>query len=276
MRSAPVAGSMAEDGGWPLRDKGLLTRLMVLRAYARGGPVTLRTIADGLGITVQAVSEHVKRLVADGYLASDNGSNHVTPAGLEFLRSRLEAVKHYVDDAVRDVAHIDATAARAAEPVSAGQAIGLFMEAGELVAYPERDASSRGTAAFDARAGEDVWVTGLSGIVDLEPGQVTIIVLPDAEAGGSRRVDLKAVRGLLPAHWVVVTTGAVAARVAELVDREAVRFGGASAVVDAAVRGVNVAVLVESGGTADFRDAFDRAAASGHLAVEPTMIRLGG
>lgn len=258
----------------PLREKGGLTRLMVLRALHRRGTATLREIAEEVGVTVQAVSEHVKRLHEDGHVATGDDGPRVTQEGLEHLKESLAALKEYVDSATRELARIEATAARAAAPVQAGETVGLFMEDGELVAYPGKDSPSRGRAVQDAAAGEDLVVEALEGIVHLEPGRVVLGVVPDAASGGSRKVDLAKAETLGREAGVVIALGPVARRVAERIGTPAVRYGGAAVAADAAVRGVDALVLTEARELPDVEERLRRALAERGLKVEPTVVRL--
>ncbi len=92
------------------------------------------------------------------------------------------------------LAVIQVTSAVAAAPVRPGDEVGLFMHEGDLAAKPGRTAPSRGMARNGARNGEEVIVGDLKGMVDLEPGRLTVITVPSPEEGGVARVDAAALR----------------------------------------------------------------------------------
>lgn len=257
-----------------IREKGGLTRLMVLRALHRQDAPTLRAIAEEVGVTVQAVSEHVKRLQEDGHVRPAEAGPRLTEAGLEHLRESLAGLKEYVDQAVRELARIESTAARAGAAIKTGDPVGLFMEDGDLVAYPHRTSPSRGRAEQDAEPGEDVVVASLEGIVQLEPGRIMVGVVPDAEAGGSRRADLARVEALGRDAQVVVALGPVARHVLERVGTEPVRFGAPAVAADAAMRGVDSLVVCEAQALPGLLDRLDAALLERGLVVEPKVMHL--
>lgn len=263
MAEATDALSAAAAGA--LRDKGALTRLMILRIVARGATGPLRQIADEVGVTVQAVSEHLKRLTSDGLVVGTDDGPRITPEGLEALRQHLLSLKEYVDSAVRDLNQVEMTAARAGNALHKGDPVGLFMEGGELVAYSDRESPSTGVADQDAVKGHDVAISALAGIINLESGRVTFGVVPDAAAGGSRVVDMEKVRSACAQAGLVVASGPVAVHLAEAVGVVAVRFGAPHAAVDAALRGVDVLVLVEAGRVDEVKRRFEHARAEWQL-----------
>lgn len=263
-------------GGAPpaLRDKGALTRLMILRILARGPVGTLRQVADEVGITVQAVSEHIKRLAGDGAVVTGDDGPRVTPEGLEALRGQLRTLKDYVDSAVRDLNQVESTAAKAGAKITAGQRVGLFMERGELVAYPERDSPSRGVAAQDAVRGRDVAIVDLEGIISLQTGRVTFGLVPDAAKGGSRAADKDAVREACKAAGLVVAVGPVAGHLATNAGVSSVRFAAAAVAVDGALRGLDVLVLVEESQLLDVERSLERARAEWDLDLTIETVRV--
>lgn len=272
-KGTTVSGS---TGLRSLLEKGSLTRLMVLRALARGHAHTLRRIADELGVSVQAVSEHLKRLTQDGLVETGDEGPQLTREGHEALASSLGLLKDYVDNAVRDLARIETTAARAGEALREGTHVGLFMQDGELVARSDSTSPSRGRALQDAEPGQDVLVGELEGIVELEPGRVTFATVPDIEQGGSRGVDLDEAGRLLSPPGLVVAMGPVARRVAEQAGREPVRYGGPSVAAEAALVGVDVVVLVESRHLEDAKRRYQKACAEWGMEATSGLVRIKG
>ncbi len=254
-----------------LLDKGSLTRLMVLRSLARGPVRTLRRIADEVGVSVQAVSEHLKRLTEAGLVENHETGPRLTREGHEMLAGSLTTLKRFIDTAVRDLARIETTAARAATPVEQGQAVGLFMEDGELVARAQAESPSRGVAMQDAHTGQDVLVGELEGIVNLEPGRVAFLIVPESEAGGSRAVDIPAIRDRLDQAGVVAAQGPVARHVASEAGVEPVRFAAWAVAAEAALVGVDVVVIVERNRLTEFQERYTRACAELGFDAKPRV-----
>src|ERR1044072_3699806 len=128
--AAPVPD--APDRHRVLRDRTGITRLLILAELDRDPGTTLSDVADGLGVTVQAVSAHAKELSASGWLRADGGTYRATPKGLQSLH---EGVRHLHDAVAALAAPLDViqvTSAVAAAPVQAGDLVGLYMEEGDL------------------------------------------------------------------------------------------------------------------------------------------------
>jgi predicted transcriptional regulator len=248
-----------------LRDRTGITRLLILSELERKPGTTLSDAAKALGVTVQAVSAHAKSLAASGWLHSDEGLYRATPRGLQALH---EGVRH-LHDAVSALAApldvIQVTSAVAAAPIAAGDTVGLFMEEGDLAARPGKDAPSRGRARHAAKAGEEVVVTDLQGMVRLEPGRLTLVSVPGPAEGGTARVDAAALRKALSrkpgtrlgAHG----TGArVLARSLQKGGpwRLDFEFAADHAAFNAAERGLDVLLLVSRDRLAEVMESFER------------------
>lgn len=200
-----------------LRDRTYLTELAVLYALHEDPSVRLTGVAEQLGVTVQAVSNYAKRLVEEGLLEEDG--YRVTPEGVQEIHERIEELKRTVDAAYRRLNVITETAAVAGADIEEGQPVGLVMEEGLMVAYPDRESSSTGVAASTATEGATVYVRDLEGILDIEPGTV---------------------------HVVRVPTPAGAAEVQELIDRQELawdRIGGVGTEAQVLVRDLEGSAL---------------------------------
>ncbi len=248
-----------------LRDRTGITRLLILADLERRPGITLSEVADGLGITVQAVSAHAKELAQQGWLRLADGAYRGTPRGLQALHEGARHLHDAVSSLVEPLAVIQVTSAVAAGPVQAGDLVGLFMDEGDLAAKPGRDAPSRGRARTAARPGDEVVVGDLEGMVRLEPGRLTLVSLPGPAEGGVARVDREALRKAmagtpgqrLGAHG----TGArvLARRLAKdgpwRLDFE---FAADRAAFNAAERGLDVLLLVTRDRLAEVMESFER------------------
>lgn len=180
-----------------LRDRTGITRLLILAELERRPGTTLSEIATALGVTVQAISTHAKDLASRGWLRADDGDYRATPKGLQSLHEGVRHLRDSVTALALPLDVIQLASAVAAAPIRAGDAVGLFMEEGDLAARPAREAPSRGRARNGAKTGEEVVVGDLQGMVKLDPGRLFIVSLPGPAEGGIAAVDREALRKLL-------------------------------------------------------------------------------
>lgn len=230
-----------------LRDRTANTRLLVLSELLRSPGSSLSAVSRRIGITVQAVSNHARALARTGWLRQDGPHYRVTAAGVDALQAGADRLADALEQLRAPLTRVAVASAVAGGRVRAGERVGLVMEGGEQVAYPGREAASRGVARNDARAGEEVVVAELEGILALTPGQVTVLVVPGPGEGGTAAVDpdatARAVAEVAPDRVAAVGTGArlLAARLGRLDDP----FAGAAAAFAAAEHGL-LALLVTS------------------------------
>ncbi|MBI4187474.1 MAG: MarR family transcriptional regulator [Chloroflexi bacterium] len=179
------------------QDKGSATRFQILVEIAASGPgVQQRRIAAKLGITPQAVSGHVRRLLVEGLIVSAGRSSYrVSTEGVNWMLKMLRELQGYVSVVQQAVTNITVCAAIANSDIDQGQQVGLRMKNGLLYAtVHHRDGNARGIAVSSAKHGEDVGVSNIEGLVELTRGKVTVLQIPGIQKGGSRQVDLKRLR----------------------------------------------------------------------------------
>lgn len=198
-----------------LDTKRAATRFRILVEIADRQPaVSQGEVAEGVGVTSQAVSEYIRELIADGYVEQGGRSRYtVTKEGVDWLLQAAAEVRRFADHVTEDVlGSLQVDAAIAATDIAAGDEVGLGLREGLLVADPGEIGGATGRAANDARTGEVVGVTSFEGVMELDPGKVTVLQIPSV-----RTVDDPAEN---------------AARIAELAaDVELVVCGGVEAVV---------------------------------------------
>jgi putative transcriptional regulator len=273
---APAPG---EDGEAlrRLRDRTGITRLLILAELERRPGTTLSDIAAALGVTVQAVSTHAKDLAARGWLRADDGDYRATPKGLQSLHEGVRHLRDSVTALALPLDVIQLVSAVAAAPIKAGDAVGLFMEEGDLAARPAREAPSRGRARNTAKTGEEVVVGDLQGMVKLDPGRLLIVSLPGPAEGGIAAVDREALRRLLarkapsspatgagrPAALRMGAHGTGARVLARWLAREGhgrldFEFAADRAAFNAAERGIDVLLLATRDRLAEVMESFER------------------
>ena len=227
--------------------RSVSTRFRILVEIASRQPsVQQKSVAGELGITVQAVSEHMKELIHVGYVVSRGRTRYsVTPQGVDWLlrtARELQAYSERVGSVVRDVA---VSAALAGDDLDAGQKVALTMQDGLLWARPQRDGDpARATVVGKAAAGMDVGVRGIEGVIPLSPAEVLVATMPAVQDGGSRRVDGEKLRALVSRVQVVAATGVEALVALRLLGREPdCWWASSAAVVEAASSGVSCLLL---------------------------------
>ena len=238
-----------------LRDVREATRLLILKEITSRRHSRLRTIADKLDITVQAVSEYMRTMTREGFVRNVDGDWRATRKGVEFLQADFIALREFVESSVKEMSIVDVASAIAGGEIREGDEVGLFMEGGELIARPRAKSSSRGIAVGSASRGEDVGVKDLEGIVRLRPGRVTILRIPSTRDGGTRKIDSEKVLRLVKRHpraiiASVELTGRVLSRRLKLVPD--ISFSVLPATLEAAQRGLDVLVLCPEDRVAEF------------------------
>lgn len=222
------------------RPKGLSTRILLLLELHRQRHAKLKTLADRLGVTVQAVSVVLKRLVQDGLVENRDGAWRPTARGTDALHGSMRELRRFVDDAMGNLQLIEETHAQAGANIKEGDEVGLYMSGGRLRAAPKVYASSTGRAKVAARKGSLVRVEALRGIVALKPAPILFVAHPPTLTPGQRRRASAVLRrqngnGRLGAHDLTSTV------LLEALGREVdFEFAPLQAAIDAALRGVPV------------------------------------
>jgi putative transcriptional regulator len=228
-----------------LDNKRAATKFRVLVEIAERQPaVNQGEIAEAVGVTSQAVSEYIRELVEEGLVEKEARSRYrVTKQGVDWLFQQASDVRRFADHVTEDVlGSMQEDAAFATDDVATGEAVSLSIEDGLLHATPGEEGPATGVATTDADAGSIVGVTGFAGIIDLDPGDVTVFQIAPIRSGtptGSDRLtDAAADADLVAAAGVE----AVAALKESGVDPETTFAAGAVA-ADAAGRGLDVVVV---------------------------------
>ena len=180
--------------GRNLRDLRRNTELLILAELLLSPSAKQKDIAEDLGITVQAVSQYLSSMRMEGLIRERSGGTMPTRKGMQLAQEHFNSLKKEVDGILRKIAVIDSCVAIAGKKIRKGDRVGLIMEDGMLMAYPDREAPSIGKSIEDADSGDDVLVSQLEGIVDLELGRLLIVESPSEESGGSKTASVDRVR----------------------------------------------------------------------------------
>lgn len=175
-----------------IRSTNLATKFQILAEIAARQPdIQQRDIARRLELSPQAVSDYVKELLQDGWLSSEGRSKYrVTREGVDWMSKGLREWLSYANTVRKALSNISVCAAVAGQDLSGGQKVGIVMKDGFLCAVDDPTSAARGVAVSDAKAGEDVGISNIDGIVPLEIGKVTILRIPAVQRGGSRKANI--------------------------------------------------------------------------------------
>lgn len=171
--------------------KRTATRFRILAEIAAGQPnIQQKDIAGKLNITPQAVSEYIKELLNEALVTSDRRSRYrVTREGVNWILEMSRELQNYSNFVGKAVTSISVCAAIADCDLVSGQTVGLYMKEGLLHASDTGEGKAKGTVVSGANRGEDVAISNIQGIVELEMGTVTISKVPGIQKGGSRNTD---------------------------------------------------------------------------------------
>lgn len=205
-------------------------------------------MADSLGITVQAVSKHFRRMLHEDLIAFSGVEYVLTPGGRERLSEYTKFLQSQARKAAGCLRMERLWSAIASKPIVAGEEVGLVMQNGVIcaVSRSSKDAKAFGVAVSDSARGEDVALRNLKGRINLRRGRVAVLTIPSINRGGSRKVDLVKVRKLHTRFnpQKVGVMGTVARVVANKLNlRVDFEFGVSRSVAMAALRGLDVLVL---------------------------------
>lgn len=227
--------------------KALSTRLLVLLEVHNRKHSKLRTIAERLDVTVQAVSDYLKRLNNEGLVENASGTWRPTKRGTAWLHETVRGLREFLEQSEGALEIIDQTLAFADRRIRAEESVALFMRDGYLWAGSLRKATSKGRAVTEAEKGQLCLVSKLEGIIDLEPATVTLLSHPDFPTGGplaraqqwARKLANSKTRSVLAVYDSTSLAWANA-----LGRRADIEFAAVEAVQEASRRGVPVILLV--------------------------------
>jgi len=229
-----------------LENQRTATRFRVLVEIADRQPaVSQGEVAEAIGVTTQAVSEYTRELVEAGLVEKQGrGRYRITKEGVNWLFRAAGDVRRYADRVTGDVLDtVTEDAAVAADDVTEGEEVSLEMRDGLLYAVPGGEGPATGVATADAAAGQDVGVTGVAGVIDLEPGTVTVLQVPPVRDGGSAAADHGALADACEAADLVVAAGVEGLVALRSADHEPTTvFAPGEVAADAANRGLDVVV----------------------------------
>ena len=230
-----------------LRSKREASRFQILVEIAEHQPaVRQMEIADKVGMTPQAVSEHIRELVEEGMISMSGRSNYmVTKAGIAWVMEHATSLESYIRHIRLDIIqHISVWTAVAAEDLKSGDVVGLYMKDGYLHAG-KMPRSATATVYADARKKEDVGIVDVNGIIDHHEGTIHICKVPRIQHGGSRRVDKDKLKEIVTMTRMTAAVGIEASVALKSIGRNPdLFFGAGDGVIEAALHGITCAIVI--------------------------------
>ena len=235
-----------------LRNKNLTTRFQILVEIANAGPtIQQREVAKNLNITPQAVSDYIAQLTGEGLLVTEGRARYrVTNQGVNWIIKTLRELGDYNTFIQRAITNLSTCAAIAEDNLKKGQQVGLKMKDGLLFASAGKQAAG-GTTISGARAGEDVGITGIEGIVPLEVGRVTILRVPGIQRGGSQQVNYNILKQHMAKSDFVTALGLEALAALRKTKARFQHYGAVAAAIEAAKSGLKPLVVCVDSEAAD-------------------------
>ncbi len=222
--------------------------------------VQLRTIAERLGLSVQAASHTLRSLTRRGLAELRGGRYRATVRGIDWLHTTLGGARDDLAERLDRLHIVRTTRAIAADPIAAGDPVALELRDGMLLARLGPGSGSRGRAQGRAARGELVEVGELEGIVPLPAGHVRVVPLPSArlrDPALAREVRATVERwpeGLLFAYGLEGVHVLSRARTF----RPVVRFGVAAGIAESSRLGVDSILVIADRDLPRLLEQFDR------------------
>lgn len=168
-----------------LKNKGMMTRLLLLLEIVTGAPGDQRSLAEPVDITPQAVSDYLSKMRDEGLVTTGLEGPKATVKGVEVLHRDLLSIKDFIDNSIGKLDIIRSTDAMALTSIRKGDRVFLVIEDGLLCAT-EKGSGSSGIADRDAEPGDMVPISSLSGLMELKSGTLKLVEISPARAGGGR------------------------------------------------------------------------------------------
>ena len=229
-----------------LKNKNVTTKFQTLVEIANSGPsVQQRDIAKKLDITPQAISDYIAQLIKEKMLVSEGRSSYrVTNEGVKnWIIQMLKELNDYTDYIQRAITNISICTAIAENDLERNQRVSLKMKEGLLFATSNSSHEATGITVSSARAGEDIGITDIEGIVPMQLGKVTILKIPGIQKGGSNNVNYAGLKKYLKKRSFTVSLGLESFVALRKTGADFCHYGAAEAAIEAAKSGLGPLVV---------------------------------
>ncbi len=218
-------------------------RLLILTELVKNRDCSQRDIAKKFGLTPQAISEHFKDLIAEGFVTViRKGYYQVTERGIEWLTKSILDLYLFSEELTKKL-FSRSIVALASGDINEGDEVVYWFQDGYTYARAEKGGGN-GIALTSARDGEDVLIKATKWFEPPKKGEIIIVKIPDVGEGGSRKVDIEKFRELIKSRprSLVLAIGVEALVACRKAGVEPIFFGAKEVCVEAAHQGSGVIV----------------------------------
>lgn len=181
------------------KKRGEMTKFQILSEISKQNPhIKQKDLSEKIGITIQAVSENIKILIKEGYITTPNGRApyKITSKGILYVKSTAAIIRDYSNGVIETINHYKTVwPAIAYEDLEKGDKVGLFMKEGVLYASLEKK-EAYAEVYEGGKKGFDVTLINIGGTIQLERGEIVIVIVPPVKDGGSKTANLKLIKEL--------------------------------------------------------------------------------
>jgi putative transcriptional regulator len=223
-------------------DQGTLTQLMIMLRILQGEDRPA-DISREVGITLQGVQYNIKQLEKRGLL-DQNG--HVTKDGFAFVETYLTNLRDFVSSNLSRLDTVNSWEAIADNDFSKNDRALLRMEGGYLHALAT-DGPYSGTAAWDARKGEIVGIGQVKEKIEVNIGEVMILVVPVSPSIGKSSALMEEIGKASQKNHIIAVSGEHAYYLVRTAGYDPrIEFASLEGSFEAASRGLNVLLVISS------------------------------
>ncbi|QRF76267.1 hypothetical protein Thermo_01784 [Thermoplasmatales archaeon] len=227
-------------------EQSKISQLMILANIFRG-KTKPSEIGKDIGITLQGAIYHLKILRSEGLIDEKNA---LTKEGYEFLYSGLNDVRNFVHEHISELDSALSWEAVSDGDIKKGERVSLCMRDGYLHAFRATDSGSTGAtgiAQINSTSGSILAVSMVTGLIDVNIGIISIVVIPNAEDITSIDTIRKFLKSDIGSghggkFGVIGETAMVVARSAAIVP--AFEYASLYSAFEAASRGESATILV--------------------------------
>ncbi len=217
-------------------------RFLILAELMVNPECNQRDIAKKLKLTPQAISEHFKELIGEGYIrVIHKGYYEVTKKGEEWMSRNLMDLHMFSEELLKKI-YSKTIVAIAKGEIRENDAVRYWF--GDGYVFAEKSDEANGVALTSASDGEDVLIKPTGTFEPPAKGEIIVVKVPDVGEGGSRKVDLERFRELVKSRpmSIVVAIGVEALVACRKIKVEPIFFGAKEVCIQAAHHGSGVIV----------------------------------
>ncbi|AGK60311.1 putative transcriptional regulator [Archaeoglobus sulfaticallidus PM70-1] len=222
-------------------------RLLIISELVLRKETNQRDIARKFNLTPQAISEHFKELVDEGYIrVIHKGFYEVTEKGTEWLTKNLFDLHIFSEELIKKL-YSKSIVAIASGDIKEDDRISYWYQDGFI--YAKKNKTGNGIALTSASDGEDVLIKPLEGFEPPKKGEIIVVKVPDIGEGGSRKINYGEFSKLIKDNpkKIVVAIGVEALVACRKIRVEPIFFGSKEVCIEASHHGAGViAVCTES------------------------------